>query len=182
MRRSIFAILTIACLQVAYMAYFQYELSSEQLSASLGSVAEPFVMRTVTADISAADKPTVFEVFGTVDDEENAVEYVTTANYTIDNIARDTKKAARRSKRGFRVNNIQFDSTVITVTRSDPYKFNNYSEPIKTKINYTVNVRPEPDAIQRPKKKNVFRKALPIVKKPYDWMRSFGRAITPDTD
>lgn len=182
MRRSIIAILAIALLQVGYMAYFQYEVSRDRLYASMGRVAEPFVGLTQNADISAIDERTAFAVFGDDLLDETDIDLTDDGeHFAVDRSAMPSanRQNPRRGKRGFTMNNVSFDDTVITVARTEPIKFRQYSEPIRSNIAYSVDVRPDVEQA-KPKKKNVFRKALPVVKKPYDWVKALGRTFKKD--
>jgi hypothetical protein len=183
MRRSIIAIIAVACLQVSYIAYTHIEILRDQVKAAIGSVTEPVVVRPKVADLRAADEPTYFGVFGDPDEAVNDdLVAHRTQNYVertyptvVPAVAGPVKKRARRgTKGGFQTNPVRFNDTIITIARSDPYRFASYSEPARGEAKaYTQTRATEADDA----KKNPLRKAVPVVKKPYVWIKALGSSL-----
>lgn len=177
MRRSISAIIVIAGLQVGYMAYFQNEISKEKFVAVGDTVIGPELAGNEVADVEFVNEPWSWQVFDELSpssDGSAESEFAHASERSVNSVPITSRR--RTYRRGFVQNDVSFTPTIITVAENRPYRFDTHSRPSEPISQPVSDPRDEPVTEPKPKK-NIFKKALPVVKKPYDWLKALGSTL-----
>ena len=170
MDKKVWAILGIVCLQLAAVWFLKGSLLPEELTEA-SKPAQSYaakILRNVHSpkppQITASNQPDIVTVPTLNTFRPHA------AHSQVTNTRRTVRTGARRAKTlppsSYAVNQPKFTDTIIYVKRTEyqPYerlKRTEVSKPIKT-----------PVADIKPKKKTIWSRALPVVKKPYQWMKT----------
>lgn len=174
MRKLILGIAVVICLDLAFILAMMSDVESFELAKIVETpIVNPM---SVARRLEAGNLPTVDETaVQEVDETENGKYRAPNATRPFRRLetARKTNKIRSRSVANGYAPAVKFEDTIIWFERK------NYTQEESFTPKVTMRSKPEKSIADRPveKKKSFFSRALPVVTKPYDWLKSFASKL-----
>ena len=175
MRKLILGIAVVICLDLAFILAMMSDVESFELAKVVETpIVNPMSVarRLEASNLPAVDETAVLEVGEETENDKYRAPNATQPVRRLETARKTNRIRPRSFARSYKPA-VKFEDTIIWFERR------NYAQEEGFTPNVAAQSKPDKSIADRPveKKKSFFSRALPVVTKPYDWLKSFASKL-----